>query len=1024
MHFLNRLIILTGATALLMAFVGALLLFGSENTVNQTPLAVKDVQPPALIAGEGGELLVSGHGFNGQTRAALFFDTGNRRAVVGKLKSISRVSGLTSRGSLVYMASAHSGLQILDLSRPESPRILGTEKESFEAAWDIALAGSHALVADVRKGLVIIDVSFPERPRKVGQLYDSRRKSWGVSLLSEDVALLAQGLDGVAVIDISEPEQPREIARIDSRGFSWNAKAEGDLVYLCDGQGGLYIYDLSVPTAPRPMGHFDTFGHVRDLALLDNMVFLADGREGLTVVDVADPMRPAFIAAGVKFGNLTRIMAFDGRIYTAGSNRGLLELDADDPTQLRTIGQMAVPGAVRAMTAVKDHIVIADGIYGIQIVRRDMLRPIQAACTVPARGRAYAMAEKDGVMAIAEKEEGVRFFSKKGADEIQFFDKKGNAFLLRDLAVHEDVFWVAGGPQGLLSFRLKRPDLLTLTHRLVVPREINQVRLYHDGHRALLGAGGGGVLVVDTSDPVDPEIKHRLLGYGQVMDLEVREKQAWVIERAGRLLQFDLGDPDQPRVISSLALPGPINQVRVVGDMLFVTRVDQGMHLVDIDRSGALSLRRSLLPQEKVRLLWAGEDYLLVQVSDPDLPAGAEVLILFQRSKKNELHEVARVPAPGIILSAAEGGGILYLADYNGSLWGVQKSGLPQLSFRNVLKTSQTFSSLITIGEKLWGRTIQGIDSIDISDPLAPRPQAVALDSYQDTVAMSWRENHLFIVDAFSGIHIYRKNEQGPPDSVASLGLKNDIRSWDMDGHLGYALSLNGKLRVIDTADPAHPQLLTTLDMGGSHQSLAVRDGFALVASGADGVQVWDVSDLDRAHIAGEIALSWPESEFIKAHGVSWDDDLAVIAVGPGGVLILDMSDPPNPRIVGRFNGTGYALDVWMHEGVAYVTTPRQGLLVLDLKNPSQPVLMGKLENRGQVRDLMFDPPYVWMALDSSGVIAAPMPIEATQVVAESEERLRVVLPDPPLPGSYILNIFSPQENQVYSGGIDYFPPR
>ncbi len=910
MHFLNRLIILMGVTTLLLAFLGAFLLCSSENTGNSSPLTVQDVQPRSLIAGEGQELLVSGRGFNAQTRGVLFFDTGNRRAVVGKIKSTSKVSGLASRGDLVYMASAHSGLQILDLSRPDSPRILGTEKESFEAAWDVELAGSHALVADVRKGLVVLDVSFPERPRKVGQLHDGRRKSWGVSLVSEDTALLAQGLDGLAVIDISEPERPREIARIDSHGFSWDSRVSGDLVYLCDGQGGLRIYDLSVPTDPRPMGHFDTFGHVRDLAIRDNMAFLADGRQGLTVIDVSDPMRPRFVADGSVFGNLARVMAFEGRIYAAGPTRGLLELNADDPRRVHTVGRVTVPGAVMAMTAIKDHIVIADGIYGIQVVRRDMLRPMQAACAIPAQGRAYVLTQKDGLMAVAEKEEGVRFFSKKGVEEIQFLDTEGAAPWLRDLAVHEDIFWFAGGGQGLLSFRQKRPDLLKLTGRLVVPREINQVGLYHEGRRALLGAGGGGVLVVDTSNPAKPEVKHQLLGYGQVVDLLVREEQAWVIERAGRLVRIDLSDPDQPRGIATLALPGPLGQVRKVGEMLCVTRMDQGMHLVNSDRSGALSLQRSLLLQEKVRLLWANDEYLLAQVSDPNVPTGAEALTLFKRSKKNELQEVTRVPAPGFILDVAEGGGVLYLADRNGSLWGMQKSRLPQLSFSEILKTSHYYSSLEATGERLWGGGISGLRSIDISDPLAPRPQAVSLDSYQDIIDMDWRGDHLLIVDASSGLHIYRKNAEGPPTSVASLGLRSHIRSWDMDGHRGYALSLNGKLKVIDAADPGHPKLLATLDMGGRRQSITVRDGFALVCSGADGIQVWDVRDLERAYIVGEIAISWPESEFIQAHDVSWEDDLAVIAVGDGGVLILDMSDPRDPRLLGRFNGAGYAFKV------------------------------------------------------------------------------------------------------------------
>ncbi len=1021
MSFLNRLIVLTGVTTLLLALLGALVLLDFESSSNRESLAVSDVQPQSLT---GEDVLITGRGFDAHTRAALFFDTGNRRAIIGKLKSTAEISGLTSRGNLVYMASAHSGLQVLDLSRPQTPRILGTEKKIFEAAWDLELAGHHVVVSDVKKGLVIVDVSFPERPRAVGHLPEKNRKSWGLALLSENIALLAQGLDGLAVIDIADRRHPREISRIESRGFSWEVEVSGQLAYLCDGGGGLRIFDLSTPTDPRPLGEYDTYGHLRDLTLVDDIAYLADGRKGLTVLDVADPKQPRLLAADEELDNLWRMGSYGGKVYAGGTGRGLMELNVDDPARPRITGQVAVPGSVRGLTIVNDHLVFADGIYGIQVVPLETLRPVQAAFTIPARGKAYVLTRKDELMAVAEKDEGVRFFSTRNSGNVQLLETEGVAPVLRDMDAHQDIFWFAGGPQGLLSFRQQRADLLKSVGRLVVPREIDRVALYHEGRRALLAAGGGGVLVADTSDPVKPVIKNRLLGQGLVMDLLLEEDHAWVIQREGKLVRIDLSDPDQPRVTATLNLPGPLQAMRKVGETLCIARYDKGAHLVEAGSSESLYLQGSVLPQRKVNLLWSSADHLLVQVPAADYPLRAEELVLFRKSKGQGVREIARVPAPGFFSDAAEAGAFLYLAERDGYLWRMEKSRLPQLVLVEIDDSPQIHSFLKNFGDRLWGNSSFGLKSMDISEPLAPHPQAVALDNFQNIVDMNWHGDHLLILDASSGLHAYRTNAEGGPTPAGFLALESSIKDWDQDGGLGYALSKNGRLKVIDIADPTCLRLLGTLDVGGNHQSFAVHNGFALVNSGTDGIQVWDISDPERAQIVGEIAMAWPESEFLYSREVHWKDDLAVVAVGDGGILTLDMSDPHEPKVAGRFNSTNFIVDVWVYGRHAYVGTAHQGVLVLDLANPAQPVLMGTLETRGHVRDLMFAPPYVWLALDSGGVMAVPMPVEATQVEVESGERLRAGFPDPPLPGSYILSVFSSSATQVVEEGIDYFPDR
>ena len=102
-----------------------------------------------------------------------------------------------------------------------------------------------------------------------------------------------------------------------------------------------------------------------------------------------------------------------------------------------------------------------------------------------------------------------------------------------------------------------------------------------------------------------------------------------------------------------------------------------------------------------------------------------------------------------------------------------------------------------------------------------------------------------------------------------------------------------------------------------------------------------------------ELVSEYNETLTSGVHNVFWVGDL-VYAVndGTGDMHIIDLSDPVNPSEVGRWGlqVEGRSLhDVWVQDGVAYLSYLRDGLVILDVGGggqggtPSEPVQLSRI---------------------------------------------------------------------------------
>ena len=115
---------------------------------------------------------------------------------------------MTVVGTTAYVADYESGLQIIDVSSPSSPVLLGTY-ETTGLAQGVTVVGTTAYVADWEDwetGLQIIDVSSPGSPVLLGT-YDTTGLALGVTVVGT-TAYVADWLSGLQIIDLHPCKTP------------------------------------------------------------------------------------------------------------------------------------------------------------------------------------------------------------------------------------------------------------------------------------------------------------------------------------------------------------------------------------------------------------------------------------------------------------------------------------------------------------------------------------------------------------------------------------------------------------------------------------------------------------------------------------------------------------------------------------------------------------------------------------------------------------------------------------------------
>lgn len=312
--------------------------------VDQERLATVDLTEPAVPT-FAGELLFQPRlmavDAEGDTACAFEFKRGvyvfdvsePARPVHVGLFPIRSVSGLAHdiklRNRRAYAVSANFGLEILDLTEREHPARLGGLDQR---AIRIELVDSLAFLAADTQGLRIVDVSNPESPKLVG-VGPATGRAIDVAV-GGNYAFVAEAQQGVSVWDIRNPAAPNRLAGI--RGNASCVALSGDALFVTGPVGVHLAFDVREPAQPRLLWEWGTPGTPQALQVGPRRLF--SGMSGpskiqLAVLDISGRDKPAPLGSIESPGTTSMIQRFarEGRyLYTvtgAGLNAYELPLE-------------------------------------------------------------------------------------------------------------------------------------------------------------------------------------------------------------------------------------------------------------------------------------------------------------------------------------------------------------------------------------------------------------------------------------------------------------------------------------------------------------------------------------------------------------------------------------------------------------------------------------------------------------------------------------------------------------------------
>ena len=477
----------------------------------------------------------------------------NAPLIVGHVDTPGDARDVVVSDGFAYVTDSFSGLQVIDVQSPELPVIVGYV-DTPGIARAVALAGSYAYVADEYKGLQVIDITVPTAPTIVGSLETTYSIDVAVSGAYAYVA------PGMQVIDISNPAVPVVVGSVNKPnwavrgidvhdGYAYAAAYE--MLQNNQTKSTLDIIDIASPTSPVIVGSVQIFGRPADVAVSGAVAFVADGI-GLTTVDITDPISPKVMGSVRKWSSG---LAGEGKIavsgstaYVAGSAYGLHLFAVTKPASPPVLARMDTPGYAVGVALSPPYAYVADYEAGISVI--DVTNPLTPAI-------------------------------------VGTLDTPGR---VTDIVIAGTYAYVADDSAGFKVLDITSPASPQIVGSVLTDARVFDLAL--SGSHVYLADGAGDLEVIDVSDPESPVWVTTLVTPGMSYGVDASGSYAYVAGDAG-LQVVDISNPALPEIVGSVNTPG--TTLAVSNAFVYMTHYDFGLHVIDVSNPASPALVGNLM---------------------------------------------------------------------------------------------------------------------------------------------------------------------------------------------------------------------------------------------------------------------------------------------------------------------------------------------------------------------------------------------------------------------------------------------
>ncbi len=293
-----------------------------------------------------------------------------RFVIINSLKTQGYPHDIAIQGNRAYIADGQAGLAIYDITDPVSPLFLGRIMDSLNVAWGVAVNDSLAYLAYGYKELVIVNISSPESLKIVGVL-EYPQPGFGYDIAVQDSwVYIAAGAQFLAV-NIIDPRYPNLRFQ-----YYYPRNCRGLVIDNCRGfvaceQLGIACWRLDT-FPPVQVNSFDTPGNARGVDYNNSIIFIADGREGLILCDGNNLTDIRKLSSLTIDGYATSVMVEDSLAFVACGSEGVSIANFSSYTEPYLLAKIKTPYAYRvSVIPGTDYFLVIDRDLGIVTVKKE-----------------------------------------------------------------------------------------------------------------------------------------------------------------------------------------------------------------------------------------------------------------------------------------------------------------------------------------------------------------------------------------------------------------------------------------------------------------------------------------------------------------------------------------------------------------------------------------------------------------------------------------------------------------------------
>ncbi len=459
------------------------------------------------------------------------------------------------------------------------------------------------------------------------------------------------------------------------------------------------------------------------------------------------------------------------------------------------------------------------------------------------------------------------------------------------------------------------------------------------GDLLFVGEDDTGLQIFDITDPANPTLVSTLGGLGDVQGLAVSGDHAFLVDSASGLYVIDISAPTGPVLAGSMSTLGLARDVVIAGDLLYLADGGNGLNVIDIsDPTNPVLVDHYQTPDEAWDVAVAGD---LAFVADDETG-----LVVLDITDPANTILVGSYDTPGGARGVKVAGDHVYVADNTSGLQVYDITDPTSLVLTDSYDTPGQAYDVDVVGNLAYvADHLSGLAVIDITDP-ANLTLAFSNDTPGFAFGVEVSGTFAFVADFTSGIQVLEVGSLMPLGVIGGLESLGQAKNIEVAGNLVFVSAGNEGVQIIDITDPTIPSLVGNYDTLGDIQDVAVAGDMAFLADAQYGLWVIDVSNPALPSYVGDINLPGFNS------GVAVAGNLVLVAGGTSGLRLIDISNPAGPTTVGLFDTSGNANSVVVSGDMAFVADGESGLQVIDISDPVNPALLGVYDTPGSANDV------------------------------------------------------------------------